>query len=591
MNNSKTGLLALAANGVSGHVIVCGKPKGDPEHTAAGKLQDYLERISGAKLPIVSDETPPAQKEIIVGRTNRENGVITLDRSGFTDETLCYFTSGDRLVIAGGEKRGTLYAVYEFLKRELDCRWYTAKLTVLPRRDSVRVPRNARYVFTPEIEYRKTDWISTKDSEYCLANHLNACDSTKDTALGGAILYSGGFGHTLASTFCGAEKYFENHPEYFALYHGRRTKKQLCLTNPDVLNIVINEVGELLIKEPDAKIISLTQGDTMRSFCQCGRCRAVDRANGSHAGTMISFVNKVAEAFEKDHPELKFDTFAYRYTRTPPKLVRPRNNVIVRLCSIECCFSHPLDTPRDPLNARFRSDIKRWAQICENLFIWDYTTNYWNYLGPFPNFGVLRKNMKFFVSHNARGVYEEGNYQASECDAEFAELRCYLLSRLLFDPDCDYKSETDGFLEAYYGAGWKYVREYIDLTSAHTGTKGRHMIIYHNMTDGAVLSLSKEQVRRCDALWRTAEALCADGTEKEHVQRSALSWRYWKACNLRGEFSPKGDPRRRVKEHEKLLADYRRFGITRLTEISKLSEKPNLTLAPSFWGDGTRIRF
>ena len=589
METKKT--LSLAKNGGSEYVIVCGKPAGDPEYTAAEKLQAYLERICGVTLPVVSHDTAPSEKEIVVGRTNRENAVFGLDRSGYTDETLCYFTAGERLVIAGGEARGTLYSVFEFLKRELGCRWYTASLTVVPESAAVEISSALSYTFEPVLQYRKTDWISTKDAEYALANHLNTGDCTAAASLGGSVRYTGGFGHTLTSTFCSAKKYFGTHPEYFALYHGKRTPKQLCLTNPDVLSLVIGEVREILEKTPDAQIISLTQGDTLRSYCQCKSCRALDRENGSHAGTMISFVNQVAAVFEKDFPDLRFDTFAYRYTRTAPRRVRPRDNVIVRLCSIECCFSHPLDTPRDPLNVRFCRDMDRWAAICGTLYIWDYTTNYWQYLGPFPNFGVLQKNMRFFVSHNVRGVYEEGNYQAAECDAEFAELRCYLLSRLLFDPDCDLEAETDGFLAAYYGAGWKNIRAYLRLTSARTGTRGRHMIIYHNMTDGTVLSLSGAQVKYCDTLWKNAEALCENETEREHVRRSALSWRYWKACNLRGEFSRTGNPRGWKNEQVRLLVDYRRFGITRLTEISKLAEEPNLSLPPSFWGDRPRKGF
>lgn len=583
--------LTLAENGRSGYVIVCGKPEGDPEHTAAERLQCYLQQICGVKLPVVPDETPAVDTEILVGRTNRENGVITLGRTGFTDETACYFTAGKRLVIAGGEKRGTLYAVFAFLKRELGCRWYTSKLTVLPKTDAVRLPAGLRYVYTPALHYRNTDWISTADPEYCVANGVNARECTAPAPLGGTIRYTGGFGHTLTSTFVNAKKYFTEHPEYFALYMGRRTPRQLCLTNPEVQALVIREVRELLEQNPDAQIVSLTQGDTLRSFCQCRRCRALDRQNGSHAGTMITFVNTVAEVFAEEYPNLKFDTFAYRYTRAAPGKVRPRENVIVRLCSIECCFAHPLDAPRDPLNKRFRRDMDRWAAICDTLYIWDYTTNYWQYLGPFPNFGVLQRNMRFFVSHRARGVYEEGNYQAAECDAEFAELRCYLLACLLFDPNCDYLAEMDGFLRAYYGAGWKYIKEYICFTAARTGTKGRHMIIYHDMTDGAVLSLSRADEKRVDALWQNAEALCANETETEHVQRSKLAWRYWKACNKRGEFSRRGNAAGWKAEQARLLADYRRFGVTRLTEISKLLEEPDLSQPPSCWGDRKRIGF
>ena len=586
--NGAPAALTLAENGRSEYVIVCGKEKGDPEFTAAEKLAFYLGRICGVRLPVVPDGAAPAEREIVVGRTARENAAFPLDRGGFTDETLCYFTAGERLVIAGGENRGTLYAVYEFLKRELGCRWYAADTVVIPKTDAVRIPAGLRYEYTPRLEYRETDWKDTPDAEYCLANHINAKPCTEDPALGGAVRYTGGFGHTLTSTFVNAKRYFGEHPEYFALTRGGRSPKQLCLTNPAVHALVAREVRELLEREPGARIVSLTQGDTAGGYCRCKACRAVDAENGSHAGTMIAFVNGIADEFAAEYPDLKFDTFAYRYTRNAPAKVRPRKNVIVRLCSIECCFAHPLDRPRDPLNARFCKDLKRWSEIADTLYIWDYTTNYWQYLGPFPNFGVLQQNMRFFVSHGARGVYEEGNYHAAECDAEFASLRCYLLSRLLFDPDCDYTAEMDGFLEAYYGPGWRYIKEYIALTAERTGTKGRHMIIYHNMTDGAVLDLTPRQAAYCDRLWRYAEAFCATAAQRERVQRSALSWRYWKACNMRGEFSRIFNPAGWKQEQARLLADYRRFGVTRLTEISKLVQEPDLRRPPSGWGDRKR---
>ena len=110
------GVLTLAERGRSDYVIVCGKAPGDPEHTAAEKLQAYLKQICGASLPIVPDETAPAEKEILVGRTNRENAAATVDRGGFTDETLCYFTQGRRLVIGVNDVDSQIRQEAEYAK-------------------------------------------------------------------------------------------------------------------------------------------------------------------------------------------------------------------------------------------------------------------------------------------------------------------------------------------------------------------------------------------------------------------------------------------------------------------------------------------
>ena len=81
---------------------------------------------------------------------------------------------------------------------------------------------------------------------------------------------------------------------------------------------------------------------------------------------------------------MAFETLAYQYTRKPPRLVRPRPNVIVRLCWIECSFVRPLTTGR---NATFRKDLEGWTKIAGRLYVWDYVTNFSNYVQPHANFG------------------------------------------------------------------------------------------------------------------------------------------------------------------------------------------------------------
>lgn len=85
--------------------------------------------------------------------------------------------------------------------------------------------------------------------------------------------------------------------------------------------------------------MSVAQNDWYNA-CECENCRATDEHEGSHRGTLLYFVNQIAAVVARKYPDVKIDTLAYQHTRRPPKYIRSASNVIVRLCSIECCFSH-----------------------------------------------------------------------------------------------------------------------------------------------------------------------------------------------------------------------------------------------------------
>ncbi len=578
--------VVLIENGASAYRIVRGASASPSEQYAAQTLQRYLEQISGVRLPIATDAEPQEETEIIVGKTNREGAACAVDRSRLGDDGLTVKMAGQTLVIADGEKRGTLYGVYAFLEEALGCRWYTGDLWVIPQRAKVEVPAGLAFEQIPVFQYRETDWISPmRSTEYRIANRLNGAYGHQSEAQGGNIPYTGGLCHTMASLL--PASLFNEHPEYFALgsLSGKRTTDQPCLSNPETLRIVTQNVLNLLQAHPDAKIISVTQNDNM-NFCVCDKCLATDLAEGSHAGTMLRFVNAVAKAVdEAGYHDVMIDTFAYQYTRTAPKITKPRRNVVVRICTIENCFAHPLGDPGCDWNRLLTGNFDDWAALTDNIHVWDYTTDYYNYLGPFPNFGVLQKNMQFFRDHHVTGVYEEGNYSAGSSNTEFAELRAYLLARLMWNPDMDYDAEMNGFLKAYYGAGWQYVREYIDMTSRKTGAYPLHNIIYSSMLNPGVLLLTDNEVAYMDELWAAAKRLCETPWQLRNIELSELSWRYWKGCNMRGEFEDDKGSGARAAAHEKLYNDMVAAGVTRFSELKPLTQNPDFKLAPYTWGN------
>ena len=245
-----------------------------------------------------------------------------------------------------------------------------------------------------------------------------------------------------------------------------------------MLKIVTERILERIRQDPTAKLFSVSQNDC-QNFCTCAACQAIDTREGSHAGTMIAFVNQVAEAVEREFPDVWIETLAYQYTRVPPKTIRPRPNVVVRLCSIECEFSKPFDRSAAGQNRKFVEEMNRWSAMTDKLHIWDYTTDFRDYLGPFPNVLALQGNVRFFRDHHVVGVFEEGAYQGRHGD--FAELKAWLLAKWLWNPDLPAETLLNDFFTGYYGAAAPLVRRYFDELHAFYQKSGATLSIYDDV--------------------------------------------------------------------------------------------------------------
>ncbi|MCR4615421.1 MAG: DUF4838 domain-containing protein [Clostridiales bacterium] len=561
-------------------VIVTADNANTYEQAAAQRLRERLSQLFGLRLPVVTKAGD--RFGLYIGSAS------DIDMSGKADGSYILRSVDNGVALAGSGTRGNIAAVYAFLENFGGCKVYTRERGMTTQQMAIMLPENIDINYTPFFEYTETDWHSPHDTEYSLMNGLNGgIYRSIPGELGGTVNYISTFAHSLTTQFCPAAKYFDDHPKYFALHNGKRTGDQLCLTNEDTYKIVEAEVFAFLAQRHDPsaalQIISITQNDNQH-YCECADCRALDRANGSHAGTMITFVNRIARAVAAaGYDNVGIDTFAYQYTRSAPSKVIPEPNVIIRLCSIECCFSHTLDDPKCSENKAFIKDLEDWSRLSQRLYIWDYTTNYANTVGPFPDFGVLQRNMQIFYEHNARGVYEEGNYYVDSCDAEFGELRAYLISKLLQDPYCDYEGEMNGFLKAYYGDGWQSLREYIDLTSKAAARV--HVSLSEDMIE--TFLFMKGEPEQADKLWETAKS-AAEGEELDHVLRSELSWRFWKASAGIREFM---DPNTAVNARRQLEEDLEKYGVTTIHEGATNPLHPLYMYVPAqYWHDKADVR-
>ena len=447
----------LFRDGKSDYKIVISASASTSEKTAAKELQQYIEQMSGCLLPITNDLNTSSPR-VIVGYNARLALLTGTMEPAANDESFTYQTVGKDLLIWGGSQRGTMYGVFAFLERELGIHWLTPKCTVLPTHHSWKL-RKLNHSEKPFLDFRYSNYfVASNVPQWSAHTRENMKWSPTINEYGNIEAYWGA--HTMGE-FVTTKEFFGSHPEYFCLRDGKRYGGygQLCLSNPEVLKICKTRLMQFMRRNPNYRIYSLSQNDNFL-FCQCDKCKAIEDQYGGHSGLIVWFVNQVADAVKQEFPDKFVGTFAYQYSRQPPTGIKPRENVVIRLCSIECCFAHPLDAGC-PQNEKFMCDLKGWAELAPHLFIWDYIVDYAQYIAPWPNFQVLGPNIKVFGDNKAIGVFEEAQYQSA--GAEFDELKAWVVNQLLWNPEQDVDSLVSIFVKGYYGKAAPYVKEYYDL--------------------------------------------------------------------------------------------------------------------------------
>jgi hypothetical protein len=241
--------------------------------------------------------------------------------------------------------------------------------------------------------------------------------------------------------------------------------------NASLVQQIIVNVRAYLQAQPDITMISVSQNDNC-NYCQDPAELAVIDEEGSPIGPLLRAVNTIADAIAVDFPRVSVSTLAYQYTRPPPKVTVPRPNVIIRLCDIEGNFAAPLTHPS---NAAFAKDLATWRSITKHqLLIWDYVTNFNDYVLPFPNWYVLGPNVRFFLEHGVSGVFEESSYNS--VGADMADLKNYLLSRVLWDPSTDDLAIIGEFLQGYYGVvAAPFIQQYMGVMTGAIAETGFYM--------------------------------------------------------------------------------------------------------------------
>ncbi len=537
----------------------------------AVQLRYYLARITVAPI------------EIKVDTDSNADGIhLSLD-SSYKDDEFSINTENNCVYIKGG-KRGVIYGGYELLEM-LGCRFFTPECEKIPTLTTLEIPViNKREA--PTFEYRHTDYTSTViKPKFATQCRLNGSYNKIPENLGGHITYALN-AHSF-KVLVSHKQYRDTHPEYFSYCEGRRLNQendlwQLCLTNPDLVDIIVEGIRKILKENPDKKIVSISQNDNVNR-CQCEECLKSDADEGSPVGTLIKLVNRVAEILEPEFPDVTFDILAYHYTRPASTKTQTRHNVCVRLCSSNTCFAHPFDKCDDRSRAQIRpngkatlfiDDLIDWSKVCNRLYVWDYTSSFAYYLMPFCNWKVLQPNLKTLAKYNVKGVFEEAN-RAVNGGTDFNELRNYLLCKLMWNPDCDVDMHRKEFMDYFYGDAAPYLDEYLNTLCDIAEKENDHLYIQDTTRPNY---LKDEYLKQYNKLFDKAEkAVCGDGIRLARVQKARLSIRfvdvYWNEA-MAGNYNA-----------EKINAF---FTDLRAHNISRVEEWSNLERSYRAWMDGKK---
>ena len=524
----RTGDFTIAERGVAPVcAIVVGERPNEATAYAAKELQAYVAKLTDVRLAV----------------TNRCEGprveLCRLSDGTMAQDAFRLEAGADALKVSAASDAGLLYGVYEVLERFGGVRWYASWCEKVPRLDRLTVPGGFADEQEPAFRLREAFWFDILEQPDFAARlrvnepltNLRAKHGGKPVRFGGGLRNCHSFYALVPPA-----TYFKDHPEYFAEVDGKRigAAGQLCLSNPDVFRIVVSNLVERIDRDPHAPIYNVSQQDCA-GWCTCAKCRAVDEEEGSPSGSIIRFVNRVAEEVEKRHPDAIIATLAYKYSRKPPKKARPRHNVMIELCLPECEFSKPLVGNAYPFNAAFLEDLRAWSAITPKyLYIWDYNANFYQYACPYPNVRTIGPNIRFFRDCGVKYLFEEGSYTSSCSD--FAELKAYLQAKWMWNPDLPEEGLLDDFFGGFYGKGAPFVRAYFDELHRFYDNPAEKPLLIEVCADAGVVP--DAFLARAEALFEKAEAAVKDEPEaiRANVRFAKFPVIYARYMALGGQF-------------------------------------------------------
>ena len=479
---AEKGGVTLLENGEVKVTVVYSEGASESLIAAADFMAATIDRMSGSSgVRTAVKDGSESGFSIYVGRA--ANSAL-IDLSDVKDDGYKLEIKPEGIYIVGKTDDATRNGIYDFLETHLECMYVSPENTYVPLCPTVKLALEEKTV-NPTITWRKVyQYESVQNGWY---ERLKMNGTIVKEGENSIELYNewGTWCHS-SFEFVPPEKYFDEHPEYYAKFLGKRRYQfnvlgrtfptHLCYTNEEVYQIAEAELVKRIEANPEVKFWDFSIMDTYFATCRCKECKKFNKEAGSEMGTLLAFLNRLADAIRDDYPDVYLSTLAYQRVKNPPKNMKCAPNLCINVCAFPGTQSYPYSTEGGIKASReFAERVVEWGKICDNILVWDYVVNFTHLKLPFPNFEFQKENLEFYLENNIRFVFHQGSREPMD---ENAEMRTYLLSRQLWDKDVDLLALAKKYVAVVYGDAAGLVEEYMDTANAAMIESGADLSLY-----------------------------------------------------------------------------------------------------------------
>jgi|GEM_PF-5987955 len=429
-------------------VVVTADIAGKATATAANELARVLSQVSGGEYKAVSESNSDAsQAQILVGRCPRVEFMLKdQDWGVLGPDGVLIKTIGNKLIISGATDRGTMNAVNLFLERVIGCRWWTESDSTIPNKPDISVP-NLDYVYCPPFTYRG---ISADNAVGLFATKLHLNGRTQDIT------------QELGS--------------HTGILMGKPAPG-ICPNDGKLYSWMVNSLDSKLrfdavaANRPNrsrrASLVYLNTIETQKP-CQCAWCRDLAKKYSTASAGYVQFANRIAHYIESQYAGIQLIVPVRAEMGDAPQKIAVKNSAILSMDLGGSDLSKPLGDPNGPdWNKRFEQTMAGWQQLYPQTWIQGRIVSSGGLPLPYPNILSLPITLRCLVANKVTGAMLDMG--SSQTPVDFRELRLWLASEMLWDPQADEMKLMKQFTDWYYGPAGKFLLSYLMLVNGMAG--------------------------------------------------------------------------------------------------------------------------
>jgi hypothetical protein len=325
------------------------------------------------------------------------------------------------------------------------------------------------------------------------------------------------------------DKYFKDHPEYFALVDGVRKPTQPETTNPDVIRLKVEHAKKFFRANPTARTYPMDPEDNT-FFSESPESLAQDPPGTGPDGLpfmtdrLVYFSNAILAGIKEEFPDKSVGFYSYLNHALPPVNAKLDPSTTVGVTRFGYCTLRMTPTPNTPSPEEYETLVQNWLKLTPNVYIYEYNPPSWAASLPFPNYLDMAESMRRLHKMGAKGFYSDTIFN-EHSPGTF--INSYIRRRMMVDPTQDPKALLKDFTQAFYGPAGDAMQSYYETLSQVTN--------YRDEKRPAVgVSIYRfEEIFPRDVVARATEQLAAalktpgiDETQKKRLEFAKLGHDY-----------------------------------------------------------------